>query len=169
MPIFLFEDESTKLGKRQLTLPQNLVDHLKKQSQLYSGKEYKASKGYKRLQGLLNKSYNDPGKNKKKQYNNHTISFPEAKRMDFDIRHMSQSPKNLEYAMIGGDMMRDWIHNSLSSLRNSVHEVDVVPEVPKLSNKEVKPEDPNKTLKVSGTEVTLENNVFNKKIKKIFG
>ena len=71
MPIFLFEDESTKLGGRTLVLPQNLVDHLYSRQKLYSDKQYKNLKGYKRLNGLLNKNYNDPAGNKEKQ---HTIT-----------------------------------------------------------------------------------------------
>ena len=168
MPIFLFEDEATKLGGRTLVLPQHLVDHLYARQKQYSGKQYKDLKGYKRLNGLLNKNYNDPAENKEKQHNNHTISFADAKRMDFDIRHMPQTTDNVEYSMIGGDMMRDWLHNSLGSLRNSVHKVDVVPEVPKLSTNDTKPEDVNKTIKINGLDVTMENKNFNKSIKQLF-
>ena len=96
------------------------------------------------------------------------MSFADAKRMDFDIRHMSQTPDNIEYSMIGGDMMRDWLRNSLSSLRNSVRKVDAVPEVPKLSTSDTKPEDVNKTIKINGVEVTMENRNFNKSIKQLF-
>ena len=162
MPIFLFEDESTKLGGRTLVLPQYLVDHL------YSGKQYKDFDGYKRLMALLDKNYNDPAGNKEKQHNNHTMSFAQAKRMYFDVMHMPQTPDNIEYSMIGGDMMRDWLRNSLSSLRNSVRKVDAVPEVPKLSTSDTKPEDVNKTVKINGIEVTMENRNFNKSIKQLF-
>lgn len=164
--VFLYEDEGSKLCGKQLILPQNIIDHLKKQQQLYSGKEYTQTKGYKRLNGLLNKSYNDPAHKKQNQHNDYTMSFADAKRMDFDMKHMVQSPKNVEYSMIGGDLMRNWLHNSLESLRNSVHKVDKVPEVPKLSQKDLKPKEPAKTVKVNGQEVTLENKEFNKLVKK---
>lgn len=165
MPLFLCEDEYSKLGKRQLTLPQNLVDHLQQQYNLYSGKEYRQNKGYKRLNSLLNKGYNDPSDKKDRQHNtNHTISFSDAKRIEHDIKNMVQSNNNLEYTMIGGDMMKDWIHSSLSSLRNGVRQVSAVPKVAKLTTKDLKPKDAGKELKVGSAEVTLES--FEKRIRK---
>lgn len=168
MPLILNEDESKKLGQRHLILPQNLVDHLTQQANLYSDKQYHQSKGFKRLKGLLNKDYNDVKGNKKKNHNEHTLTFPEAKRMDFDISLMVQSNENPEYEMIGGDMMRDWLHNAIASMRNSVREVGAVPEVPKLEKKDVKPKDIKKEIKVGGTEIQLENKDFNDKITQIF-
>jgi hypothetical protein len=175
MPIFLFEDEGKKLGNRQLIIPQNLVKHLQKQANLYSGDEYKTTKGYKRLNSLLNKDYNSQSDKKNNQHNDkHTISFADAKRIDFDIRHMNQSPDNSEYAMIGGDMMKDWVHNSLGSLRSAVKKVQQVPEVPKLEKDDVKAPDVQKPIKVNGMEIKVEsklydNDDFSKNIKKDYG
>lgn len=167
MPLFLNEDETSKFGKRSLILPKDLVDHLRDQRNLYSGKEYKSLKGYKRLNAILDDDYNAHGENTQ-HGDSKTISFSDAKRIDHDIRHMSQSPDNVEYAMIGGDRMRDFVSNSLDSLRNSVRPVKAVPEVPKLSKKDVMPQDIKKSVKIGNAEVELESKQFNNKIKEIF-
>ena len=156
--LFLNEDEGKKLGKKQLIMPKYVIDHLMAQQKLYSGKKYKNTKGYKRLNGLLNKSYNDPARNKQKQHNNnYTISFADAKRIDFDMRNMDQSEKNIEYMMIGDNVMRDWVHNSLDSLRNSIHKVSEVPEVPKLNNNDIKPNSIPKPANVNGLSIKIHN------------
>lgn len=168
MPLIL-EDEGKRFNGRQITLPQNIVDRLEACRNMYSGKQYKASRGYKRLNALLDKGYNAQSDKKDRQHNgNVTMSFADAKRIDFDMRHMPQSKDNEEYDMIGGDMMRDFLHNTLRSMRNSVSKVKQVPEVPKLETKDVKPEDINKTTKVGNVEVTLENIEFNNNIKMQF-
>jgi len=168
--MLILEDEGEKLGKRQLILPQELVSHLQQQQQLYGNKAYSQTKGYKRLNSLLNKNYNNPSDKKDRQHNDkHTVSFADAKRMDFDIRHMNQSKDNVEYSMIGGDMMRDWLHNSLGSLRNSVHQVSQVPKVPQLEKHPLKTPDVKDTVKVSGMDLTIESKEnFNNKITQMF-
>ena len=170
MPIFLYEDESNKLGGKQLILPQYLVDHLRQQSELYSGKEYRNSKGYKRLMGMLHSDYNDPDGNKQKQHNDkHTMTWYGAKELARNIKAMSQTPDNLEYVMIGGDMTRDWVNNAVRSLRNSVKQVDKVPEVPKLDKGDVNIPNIKDTVHVNGTDIELESKEsFNKKLKKMF-
>lgn len=167
--MLILEDENSRFSGRQVILPQDLVNHLRQQQNTYSGDNYKTSKGYKRLNALLSKDYNDPTNKKATQHNqNHTISFADVKRIDFDIRHMTQNEENPEYAMIGGDMMRDFVHNTLSSFRNSVSQVKPVPEVPKLQVKDVKPDRPQKVVKVGKREVTIENQIFNKNIRQMF-
>ena len=157
MPLIL-EDEGKRFGGRQIIIPQVLLDHLRQQQNIYSGDEYKTSKGYKRLNALLNRSYNDPEGKKERQNNDkHTMSFADAKRIDFDMQHMKQSEDNPEYDMIGGNMMRDFVHNTLKSLRNSVSKVKQVPEVPKLSTNDVKPKAPKKDIKLGNINLTITN------------
>lgn len=170
MPIFLFEDESNKLGGKQLILPQYLVKHLQQQSQLYSDKQYKNTKGYKRLMGMLQTNYNDPKSNKANQHNDkHTMSWYAAKELARNIKHMPQTPDNIEYSMIGGDMTRDWLNGAIRSLRNSVKEVDSVPEVPKLEHNDVKVSKPKEVVHINGTDVQLESKKsFSTKLTKIF-
>lgn len=100
MPIFLNEDNSNKvLSKKQIIIPQKLVDKLQTNMNLI-GKN-KNLKGFKRLNSILNKDYNKRSNRKDKIHtNDKTISFPDARRIDFDMRHMSQNPNNLEYQML---------------------------------------------------------------------
>lgn len=163
----ILEDEGTKLGGKQIILPQYLVDKLKENLKLYSNGQYNKTKGFKRLNALLSKNYNNPSDKKDRQHNdNYTISFSDLKRIDFDIRHMPQA-NNAEYDMIGGDLMRDFVHNMLGSLRSSVKEVGVVPEVPKLEKKDIHPQEPQKVIKLGKREITVENKEFINKIKKM--
>ena len=81
---------------------------------------------------------------------------------------MPNSSDNPEYEMIGGDMMRDFTRNTLDSLRNSVTKVEPVPEVPKLSTKDVKPSEPNKEIRVGKIDVRVESRNFNDKIRKLY-
>lgn len=163
----ILEDEGAKLGGKQIILPQYLVDKLKENLKLYSNGQYNKTRGFKRLNALLSKNYNNPSDKKDRQHNdNYTISFSDLKRIDFDIRHMPQA-NNAEYDMIGGDLMRDFVRNMLGSLRSSVKEVDVVPEVPKLETKDVKPSKPQNVVKVNKADVRIENKSFNKEIKKM--
>ena len=53
MPIFLYEDESTKLGGKQIIPPQYVVDNWKRMENMYSDKKYRNNKGHKRLIGLM--------------------------------------------------------------------------------------------------------------------
>ena len=76
---------------------------------------------------------------------------------------------NLEYAMIGGDMTRDWVNSAVKSLRNSAKKVDVVPEVPKLEKADVKAPEVKDTVHINGTDIELESKQsFSDKLRKIF-
>ena len=170
MPIFLYEDESTKLGGKQIIPPQYVVDNWKRMEKMYSHKKYRNNKGHKRLIGLLYGDYNDPNGKKKNQNSDiKALSWYKAKEIARNINAMSQTPDNLEYSMIGGDTTRDWVNSALKSLRNSVRRVDAVPEVPKLKIKDVEAAKPDNTVKLGGTEITLESarNFKNKIRKKI--
>ena len=166
--MLILEDEGKRFSGRQITIPKFLVDKLKEKLDAYSDDKYKTEMGYKRLNALLSKKYNKQSDKKDRQHNDdYTVSFADVKRMDFDIKHMPQTPENPEYDMIGGDLMRDFVHNTLDSLRNSVQQVQPVPEVPKLEADDVKPDKPKNVVKAGNVEVTLENKEFEDKIKKI--
>lgn len=162
----ILEDENTRFIGKQIILPKYLVDNLKEKLKLYSDDQYKKTKGYKRLNALLNRNYNQQSDKKDRQHNNYTISFSDLKRIDFDIRHMPQN-NNAEYDMIGGDLMRDFVHQQLGSIRSSVSQVKPVPEVPKLEKKDVEAPEPQKVIKVGKKDIKIENKEFNNRIKKM--
>jgi hypothetical protein len=165
MPLIL-EDENKRFGGRQIALPKDLTDLLKQKQVQYSDKSYRTSKGYKRLQALLSKDYNAQSDRKDRQETDKpTISFSDAKRILHDIKAgMSKD----EFDMIGGQKMQDFVSNSLRSMRNSVQKVKPVPEVPKLSPQDVKPEEPKNVIKAGKVEVTVEDKEFSENITKIF-
>jgi len=164
--MLILEDEHKRFGSRQLTLPNDLVNHLKQKQVQYSDKSYRTLKGYKRLQALLSKDYNAQSDRKERQDNNdYTISFSDAKRILHDMKSgMSKD----EYDMIGGQQMQDFVSNSLRGLRNSVQKVSPVPEVPKLSPQDVKPDTPKQVVKAGKVEVTVEDKEFADNITKLF-
>lgn len=168
MPIFLYEDESTKLGGKQIVPPKYVVDKWRQMEKLYSDKKYRDTNGHKRLMGLLHGDYNDPNGKKKSQFSDtKALSWYKAKEIARNIKSMSQTPGNLEYEMIGGDTTRDWINSAIKSLRNSVRRVDTVPEVPKLDKKDVNPQKIGKTVNISGAEITLESvDAFKNKVRR---
>lgn len=171
MPILIKEDEGIKLGGRQFILPHNIADHLYKLYNQYDGqKDFKNLPGYKRLHSIVNSSYNKQSDKKDRQETHlPTLSFADVKRMDFDFRHMPQNDKNLQYVMSGGDLMRDWVRNSLSGVRNGVKKVGVVPEVPKLTkDKTLNVDAATNQAKVGKVEVNLTSESFIKKIKKVY-
>jgi hypothetical protein len=163
MPLVLLqEDESKKLGTRRIEIPSDLMSHLNDVARRYSDKQYKPMRGYKRLHSIVDSQYNDKDGSSDGEHNA-SLSFADAKRIDFDIKHMSQSEDNPEYSMIGGDRMKNFISSSLRSLRNGVKKVSKVPEVPKLSTKDVKPDNIKNTVKVNGRQMTVEE--FSRTIK----
>lgn len=165
MPLFLNEDESNKLGKKQVIIPKDMTDHLQARKNLY-GDKLSSYNGYRRLNSLLNKDYNDRANKKASHHGQQpTISFSDLKRIHHDIEHMPQTDDNLEYQLIGGDKMRDWVQNSLSSLRNSVKAVSEVPQVPKLEKNPLKAPEPQKSIQVGNSTITLSEDDFSKAIK----
>ena len=156
MPIILREDEYGKLGSKSLTIPRELAGKLARNMNMYSGDEYKGTKGYKRLHSLLNNEYNDPNGKKGGVNNQRYVTFADAKRIENDMRSMDQSKDNPEYDMIGGDDMRNWLQNSLASLRYGVKKVSEVPEVPKTDKGATKPDNVKpKEIQMGKSKVTI--------------
>lgn len=169
MPIFLKEDEGGKLGAKQFIVPKDIADYMKKLYNQYDGrKEYKNLPGYKRLHSIVNSEYNKQSDKKDRQNGSlPTVSFSDIKRMDFDFRHMPQNDKNIQYVMSGGDKMRDWVRNTLSSARTGVKEVGDVPEVPKLEkDTSLNIDASTNQANVGGIDVNIRMESFEDKIRK---
>jgi hypothetical protein len=154
MPIFLREEESDKLGGKNLQMSKDVVDYISKLHNQYDNKkEYKSLPGYKRLQYL---------------FNNPNMGFSPLKKLDFDLKHMDKD--SLQYAMSGGDVVSNWASNALKSARNGVKEVGMVPEVPKLEkDTSLNVDEPTKQASVGGIDVNvrMENKSFEDSIRKV--
>ena len=90
MPVFLKENQI--LNKNTYKIPKNLQKHL--QNTLAKYGQYKQEDGYKRLNSLINPKYNK--RNDKEDNGTREISYTDLKRIDFDMRHMDQNPKNIK-------------------------------------------------------------------------
>lgn len=78
MPLIL-EDEGKKLNKRQLTIPKKLVNKLKATRNLFD--KYSKTKGFKRLNAMIDDDYNKRSNKKDRIHNgDKTISFSDAKK-----------------------------------------------------------------------------------------
>ena len=155
MALFILsEDEGKKLNKKQIPIPKNVQKKLKSNLSLYNG--YSQTKGYKRLNSLVDDDYNKRSqKSNKTKDGGKTLSFSDAKRIDHDMRHMVQNPKNLEYQMLGGDDTRNWLHDALGSVRNANKQVQKVPQVPKLQKNPEKVKDVDKDFKYGNANVRI--------------
>ena len=127
MALIIGEDKT--LNKKRFTLTEPLRDHLRDTL----GKYYQQSneKGYKRLNALLFPDYNkraEGGDGK-------SISFTDAKRIQHDMNSMNR--KGLQYALNGGDMMKNAVDGFMSTARNANKEVEAVKPV-KPSSRQLK-------------------------------
>lgn len=168
MPIFI--KENSELNKNQYPLPKNIEKHLK--DTLTQFNQYKTSKGYKRLNSLVNPNYNK--RNEKNIVNNKKyISYSDLKRIDHDFRHMDKNPKNIERTLNGGDEMANFVKKTLDNERNKVKET-LKQQKTKTRNKNaskpiVKPTKPikvneNKTIKIFINEkqiIKIKNKINN--------
>lgn len=158
MPLIINEDEGKKLGKKQVIVPDKLVNKLKLNKNLFG--KYKKTKGFKRISAIVDDDYNKRSNKKDRIHNdNKTISFGDLKRIDHDMRHMSPNPHNLEYVLPGGDDMKNWAHDTLGKMRTAVKQVKAVPPVPKLEKNPLKTPDAQKDIKVGNASVRLTENI----------
>ena len=152
MPIFLRENQ--ELDGNLYQIPDKLHKHL--MQTLSALNQYKTSKGYKRLNKLVNPSYNKRINKKGKQANGVYLTYGDLKKIDFEFRHMSKDPKNIQRLLNGGDEMYTFIRDLLNQERTKVNksqyskdikppsipksktEVPQVKEVPKVENKIIK-------------------------------
>lgn len=153
MPLFIHED-SKKLNKKQITLPDDVADNLKANANLY--KNDSASKGYKRLMALTDKDYNKRSKKKDTQHNDKTtVSFGDARRIVSDLENMPQTKNNKEFNMVGGYETLYALKNGLKQARNSVKQVMPVPPVQKLDKRPDKVTDVGKPVQMGDVSVTV--------------
>jgi hypothetical protein len=155
-----------------------LEKHLKNTLSKYG--QYKQSKGYKRLNSLVNPSYNKRS-NKEDSLNSNDkhISFADLKRIDFDLRHMSQDPNDIERIMNGGDEMARFVKDTLDKERTKVEPILKQEKVKTRNKNKMKPSlatpsqikvgnitaqvhESNKHIYITEEQLNLLNDKFNK-------
>lgn len=159
----IFEDENKTLGKKQLKVPDEVVKKLKVTRNLFD--KYSKSKGFKRINAILDDDYNKRSKKKDKIHNgDKTISGSDAKKIAFEKEHgeISNNPNDLNN--IFTKPLFPWLNDAIRSARTSVKKVKAVPPVPKLEKKPADIEDVNKPIKMGNASIRIENASPSKKV-----
>lgn len=152
MALFITEDEGKVLGKKQVKVPDKIVDKLKLNRNLFAG--YSKAKGYKRINSIIDDDYNKRSNKKDKIHNgDKTVSFSDLKRIDFDLRHTAPNKNNLDYVLQAP--LKQWANDELKKLRTSVKKVKSVPPVPKLEKDTVEEPKLQKDIKMGNATVRL--------------
>ena len=152
MPIILKEDEGKVLGKRQIKVPDEIVDKLKLNRNLFAA--YTQAKGYKRINSIIDDGYNKRSNKKDKIHNDDkTVSFSDLKRIDFDLRHTPTNKNNLDYVL--QEPLKQWANDELKKLRTSVRKVKCVPPVPKIDKKPLSLPKAQKDIKMGNASVRI--------------
>lgn len=154
----IFEDENKTLGKKQLKVPDEVVKKLKVTRNLFD--KYSKSKGFKRINAILDDDYNKRSKKKDKIHNgDKTISGSDAKKIAFEKEHgeISNNPNDLNN--IFTKPLFPWLNDAIRSARTSVKKVKAVPPVPKLEKKPTDIEDVNKPIKMGNASIKITENI----------
>lgn len=101
----LLEDGNSALKNRVFPLPDGIRKHLQKTLDSYNGD--KTVDGFKRLNNLL-------------QMKN--IEYNEMKRLKNYFDNYNGSANTIEYLLNGGDEMKLWVNNTLSTATNAIHD-----------------------------------------------
>jgi len=153
MPLIIQED-SEKLSKRQIIIPDEVADKLRQNMNLYAND--KTSDGYKRLRSLTDKDYNKRSDGKETQHNDKmTVSFADARRIDHDLKSLKQNPNSKEFNMLGGFDTYSAIKNGLKQARTSVKQNNPVPPVPKLDKHPAQTPEVKNDFKMGNANITV--------------
>ena len=153
----IFEDESKTIGKKQFIVPDKVVEKLKLNRNLFGNA--KKSKGYKRINAIIDDDYNKRSNKKDKIHNGKkTISGSELKKLnqEKDSGQISNSPTDINNVLTGP--LFPWAKDQLRAARTAVEKVKAVPPVPKLEKHPEKPEDVNKPLKMGNATIKITEN-----------
>ena len=107
--------ENQLLNDKMFLLPKDITDHLK--LILNNNLDKKNSKGYKRLNSLINVNYN---KRNNQNHDKKYISYSDLKRINHDFDNMPHNKKNIEFILNGGEIMNNWVKQTLNNSRENV-------------------------------------------------
>lgn len=114
----IFFEENQLLKNRVFVLPVNIVKHLNQTLYMF-GKNCNYD-GYKRLRHILDSGYNNKTE---KNYNTPTITYSELKRIKNFFDNFVGDKKSIEYILNGGDVMKNWVNETLDIERESVKDL----------------------------------------------
>ena len=148
MAIFLPENQA--LGNNSYVLPDELKKHLA--ASFAANAQYSQSPGFKKVTHMVNPQYNDRSKGKKTQ-GKKGIPYGSMKKLKMTFDYID--PKSLEYTLLGGEMMKHWVNDTLNRERTKVE-----PELKRKKNEKLKngtkPKSPKqKPLKSGDTKLNL--------------
>lgn len=126
MAIFLPENQA--LSGNAYQMPKKLKQHVVQN--FAANNQYSQSPGYKKALHLCDPTYNDRSKGSKTQ-GKKGIPFSSLKKLKFTLDHAH--PKSLEYSLVGGDDMKQWVNDTLNRERSKV-----APELAKKKSEELK-------------------------------
>jgi hypothetical protein len=150
----IFEDEGKTIGKKQFIVPDKIVGQLKLNRNLFD--KYKKSKGFKRINAIIDDDYNKRSTKKDKIHNGKkTISGSELKKLnqEKDSGEISSNPNDINNVLT--NPLFPWAKDELRKARTAVEKVKVVPPVPKLEKNPEEIEDVNKPLKMGNAMVKI--------------
>lgn len=118
MPLFLTEDEGTKLSKKTISVPKGIQQQAMKKANFIASSS-KDEKGFKEMSSLGDSQYNH--RKLSNNSGNNTVSFSFLKGMDHRFRNMN--PKSEEYNNIHDEKIENWVHDTIRQARDGVKEV----------------------------------------------
>ena len=162
MPLFIIENQELK--DNMYDIPKDLEKHLRNTLQQYQGygltNAGTVSKGFKRLQGLVDPNFNKQDDNTSED-GSRQISFSDMKRIDHDFRHMSKDPRNLQRVLNGGDKMATFVHDTLRKERTKVEPIAKKEMVKTRNKNEVKPSlKPTKPVEVGDVSANIHESII---------
>ncbi len=161
MPIFL-KEANQELKDNMYEIPKELHKHLVSTLKQY-GDGNEQSKGYKRLNALINPKYNKRSNKEESQFKDGKhISHTDMEQIDHDFRHMSSNPNNIQRILNGGDEMAMWVKNELNRERTKVEPISKQKKVETRNKNSIKPiSNPTKPISLGNTIATVhENKIF---------
>ena len=161
MPIFL-KEANQELKDNMYEIPKELHKHLVSTLKQY-GDGNEQSKGYKRLNALINPKYNKRSNKEDSQFKDGKhISHTDMEQIDHDFRHMSSNPNNTQRLLNGGDEMAMWVKNELNRARTRVEPISKQKKVETRNKNATKPiANPTKPISLGNTMATVhENKIF---------
>lgn len=115
-------ERNQELDGVMVPLPKKLADHLR--GTLSSYQNYSMSKGYKRLNHLVDNAYNNRSAKDVNDDGSSSIPYTELVRIQSVFNNMTdKTPNNIEYILNGGKEMENYVNSEIKSRQKSVENI----------------------------------------------